>query len=156
MRQHLDLFIIPRVLLFHALCLLFSACHTQPSSSTPRVIFDKVPKADVGGPDKLDTIDGHVTGLQAGQQIVLYARSQELWWIQPFSDQPYTKIQTDSRWRNQTHLGTEYAALLINQGYKPPRTTENLPVPGAGVAAVAITPGRGKMPEPPPVKTLHF
>ena len=156
MRQHLDLFIIPRVLLFHALCLLFSACHTQPSSSTPRVIFDKVPKADVGGPDKLDTIDGHVTGLQAGQQIVLYARSQELWWIQPFSDQPYTKIQTDSRWSNQTHLGTEYAALLINQGYKPPRTTESLPGKGATVVAIAVIKGQGQVPTSPPTKILQF
>jgi len=120
------------------------------------VIFDKVPKADVGGPDKLDTIDGHVTGLQAGQQIVLYARSQELWWIQPFSDQPYTKIQTDSRWSNQTHLGTEYAALLINQGYKPPRTTESLPGKGATVVAIAVIKGQGQVPTSPPTKILQF
>src|SRR5215472_1509249 len=120
-------------------CLLLGACHTRSSSSTPEITFERIPLADVGGPDKLDTIAGHATDVQAGQQIVLYAKSQELWRIQPFTERPYTKIQTDSRWSNQTHLGTEYAALLINPGYKPPRTTENLPVLGAGVAAVAIT-----------------
>src|SRR5215468_8096718 len=114
-----------------AACLLLSACHHQSSSSTsPVIFFDRVPKADVGGPDKVDAIQGHVAGFQAGQQIVLYARSQELWWVQPFSDRPYTTIERGSKWTNQTHLGTEYAALLINRGYKPPRTSESLPAPG--------------------------
>ena len=155
MRRCSDSFTMAQRTLLLAACLVLGACHVKSSSSAPEIIFEKIPIADVGGPEKMDTIAGHATDVQAGQQVVLYAKSQELWWIQPFSEHPYTKIQ-DSRWSNQTHLGTEYAALLINQGYKPPRTTENLPVPGAGVAAVAITPGRGKIPEPPPVKTLHF
>ena len=157
MRQHSNLFIPGQSsLLLLTLCLLFSACHTQTSSSPSTVIFDKVPKADVGGPDKLGTIEGHVTGFQAGQQVVLYAKSQELWWIQPFSDHPYTKIEANLRWSNQIHLGTEYAALLINQGYKPPRTTESLPTIGAGIAAVAVVKGEGQVSSLPPSKTLHF
>src|SRR5262249_53895467 len=143
-------------LLLFVLFLLLSGCHNHSSnSSATAILFDRVPNADIGGPDKLDTLEGHVKGVQPGQQIVLYAKSQELWWIQPFSDRPYTKIQ-GSKWSSQIHLGTEYAALLINQGYKPPRTTENLPAPGAGIAAIAVVKGKGEVPNPPPSKILHF
>jgi hypothetical protein len=156
MRRRSNLFTAAQRTLLLAACLLSAACHTKSSTSTPAITFEKVPIAHLGGPDVLDTISGRATDVQAGQQIVLYAKSRELWWIQPFSEHPYTKVQADSRWSNQIHLGTEYAALLINRGYKPPGTTENLPVLGGGVAAMAITPGRGKESEPDPIKTLHF
>src|SRR5688572_32279754 len=52
------------------------------------------------------------------------------WYIQPFSDRPFTTIQADSTWTNQTHLGTEYAALLVEPGYAPPALTTT--IPGAG------------------------
>ena len=156
MQRFAGLSIAARGTLLLAACVLLSACHTQSSSATPAVLFDKVPNANPGGPDKLDTIEGHTAGVQPGQQIVLYAKSQELWWIQPYSEHPYTKIQADSKWKNETHLGTEYAALLTNPGYKPPPTTESLPAPGAGIAAVTVVKGRGPEPDPVPVKTLHF
>lgn len=149
--------VIAQTLLFVSMCLLLGGCHGKSSPSPSMLIsFDKVPKADVGGPDKLDTIQGHVNGGQPGQQIVLYARSQELWWIQPFADRPFTPIGTDSKWSNQTHLGEQYAALLINKGYKPPRTTETLPAISAGIAAVAVAKGVGEASSPPPTKILHF
>jgi len=156
MRRLSGLFTTAQGALLFAGFLLLGACHSQSPSSTPAIIFDKIPSADIGGPDKVDTIEGHTSGVQAGQQIVLYAKSRELWWVQPFYDRVYTKIQADSRWKSETHLGTEYAALLVNQGYKPPRTTESLPTPGPGIAAVAVVKGQGKMPDPVPVTTLHF
>ena len=116
----------------------------------------KIPPADVGGPDKRDIIEGLATGVQPGQQIVLYARSEELWWVQPFSNRPFTKIQSDSRWKSETHLGTEYAALLVDQGYNPALTAEVLPTVGNGVVAVAVAKGRGPAPPSIPTKTLHF
>ena len=63
----------------------------------------------------MDFIEGRANGAKPGQQIVLYARSG-IWWIQPFATQPFTKIQPDSTWRNSTHLGTEYAAILVEPG----------------------------------------
>ena len=142
--------------LLFAVCLLLDACHSQTPNSVPAVVFDKIPQADIGGPDKIGAIEGHVTGVQAGQQIVLYAKSQELWWVQPFAEKPYTPIQSSSKWSSQTHLGTEYAALLVSPGYKPPRTTETLPAPGPGIASVAVVKGQGQMPEPQPEKIIHF
>src|SRR4029434_6623369 len=53
------------------------------------------------------------------------------------------------------HLGTEYAALLVDAGYRPPVTTESLPQPGGGVVAVARVAGSGAF-MPPPPKTLTF
>jgi hypothetical protein len=81
-----------------------------------------------------------VAGARPEQQIVLYAWSAK-WWVQPFANQPFTKIQPDSRWTNSTHLGSEYAAVLVEPGYHPPATMDVLPVAGAGVIAVASVKG---------------
>ena len=82
---------------------------------------------------------------------MLYSRSGT-WWIQPLITQPFTKIQQSSKWTNETHLGTEYAALLVEPGYRPPPKTDVLPGPGGGVAAVAIVKGQ----KLPPSPSLHF
>ncbi len=86
-------------------------------------------------------------GARPGQQIVLYARSGT-WWVQPLIEQPFTKIQENSKWTNATHLGTEYAALLVEPGYRPPPTTDVLPRPGGAVAAVAVVRGQKLPPSP--------
>jgi hypothetical protein len=138
------------------LCTLLSGCRSRQGDSAPTIEFSRVPPADVGGPDKLDTIEGLATGAQPGQQLVLYARSEEMWWVQPFSNRPFTKIQGDSRWKSETHLGTEYAALLVEQGYNPPQTAEILPSVGAGVVAAKVIKGRGPTPPSKPLKTVRF
>jgi len=137
-------------------CFFFGSCGHQPVTSNADVVFDRVPRADPGGPDNLDTIEGHVTGSKPGQQIVLYAWSEGLWWIQPYTEKPFTVIQGNSRWKSQTHLGREYAALLINPGYRPPLATEDLPAVGVGVVAASVIKGQGPVPSLLPVKTLHF
>jgi hypothetical protein len=40
--------------------------------------------------------------------------------VQPFRRYSYTEIAADGGWENMTHLGSEYAALLIAPGYQPP------------------------------------
>ena len=79
-----------------------------------------------------------------------------MWWIQPNTEKPFTVIQGNSRWKSQTHLGREYAALLVNQGYRPPLATEDLPAVGVGVVAARVIVGQGPVPSLLPVKTLHF
>lgn len=137
-------------------CFFFAGCGRQSVNSAPSIAFDRVPRADRGGPDKLDTIEGHTTGAKPGQRVILYAWSEGMWWIQPIFDKPFTEIQSNSRWKNQTHLGTEYAALLVNPGYQPPLTTEELPPVGPGVMAEKVVQGQGAAPVLLPVKTLHF
>lgn len=122
----------------------------QPQSS---VQITRVPPADPGGPQKLDFIEGSVQGAQPGQQVILYAHSG-IWWVQPFAAQPATKILPDGTWKNSTHLGTEYAALLVDANYHPQTQVGTLPELGNGVNAVAVIKGT---PSPSVVeKTLHF
>lgn len=122
------------------LVLLLGGC-TSSSSVQPAIEITGIPPADKGGTQRLDTIRGRVTGARSEHRVVLYARSGA-WYVQPYADQPFTTIATDSSWNSETHLGTEYAALLVEQGYVPPSFTIELPATGSGVVAVAIVEGR--------------
>ena len=139
---------------FLPLCILLVGCRKGPTNSESQIFFSRVPVADVGGPEITDTIEGRVSPGRADQRIVLYAKSESRWWVQPSAETPFTNIQGDSTWKNKTHLGTDYAALLVNPGYEPPPSTEELPGQGGGVAAVAVVQGQGRDPSPP--KILHF
>jgi hypothetical protein len=108
-------------------------------SAGPTIEFTSVPVAGSGNPEKLSVIKGRVTGAQAGQRIVLYARGETTWWVQPFATHPVTLIQATSKWSSSTHPGTEYAALLVGPDFKPPLTTAVLPT--EGVLASAVTKG---------------
>lgn len=130
-----------RQLLSVGLCLILAGCGGRKTSVGPSIEFTSIPLAGQGGPERLDTIEGQVVGAHPGQRIVLFARWGP-WWVQPLADQPFTRIQPDSRWRNSTHLGTEYAALLVESGYRPQATMDVLPSEGGRVIAVAVTKGR--------------
>src|SRR6266853_5729 len=144
-----------RLSVLFSFCLfLLDAC--QHGLSKPSIEFTKIPVAAVGGLDNMDTIEGRVIGVRPEQRIVLYAKSGGRWWIQPFARDPlFTKIQGDSKWKNVTHLGEEYAALLVDPRYSPPQTTELLPATGGAVAAVVVVKGQTADPSSPP-KMLHF
>lgn len=145
-----------RVLLI-LFCIFASGCHSKPHDVRPSIEFTKVPAADIGGPDKTDTIEGRVKGARAGQQIVLYAKGgDDLWWVQPFTERPFTQIQADASWKGTTHLGTDYAALLVDPGYTPPDTAQILPSSTTGVVVVAVIKGKGPAPPRIPPKTIHF
>ena len=120
--------------------LLLGGCRTPQALTGPHIEFIKVPPADAGGPDKLDLVEGRVIDARPDLQIVLYARSGD-WYVQPFADQPFIQIQADAKWRSSTHLGTEYAALLVEPGFQPASQIEGLPGAGSGVLAVATVKG---------------
>ena len=122
------------------LVLLLGGCASS-SDVQPSIEITDIPPADKGGATQIDTIRGRVTGARSEQQVVLYARSGA-WYVQPYADKQFTKIESDSTWANETHLGTEYAALLVEPGYVPPSLTIAIPTPGSGVIAVAIVEGR--------------
>jgi hypothetical protein len=125
-------------------CILLSSCRSQQLSTQPSIEFTSIPQAGEGGPGKLSVIAGRVTGGSPGQRIVLLARSG-VWWAQPYADRPFTRIQPDSTWSNLTHLGTEYAALLVGQRYRPSPTMASLPGRSADVIAVASVKGTGEL-----------
>ncbi|HUB02718.1 MAG TPA: sensor histidine kinase [Terriglobales bacterium] len=78
-------------------------------------------------------------GAKSGQQIVIYARGATEWWVQPRADEPFTQVDSHSKWSTSTHPGAEYAALLVGPDFQPPATADVLPT--AGVVASAITKG---------------
>jgi len=127
---------------------------TSHSGLKPSIEFDKVPPSAEGGRDRVGTISGHVSGSQPGQQIVIYAQSGP-WWIQPRVETPLIPIQPDSTWSTQTHLGFQYAALLVNPDYRPPPTMDVAPAAGGSVVLVKIVKGTGSMP-PLPTVPLQF
>jgi hypothetical protein len=133
---------------------LLVGCHSKNLPlRKPSLQLTRVPSANPGGPEQLDYIEGRATDAGPDQQIVLYARSG-FWWIQPFKDRPFTKIQADSTWKNSTHLGTEYAALLVEPGYRPESKIATLPKEGPGVVAIATV--AGKTAAPIMSKVIHF
>lgn len=134
-----------------ACCLLLGGCSSKSDVVRPSIQFTRIPPAEVSRADKLDIIQGRVTGARPGQQLVLYVKTGA-WWIQPIANAPLTKIQPDSSWINSTHLGAEYAALLVGPDYRPPATMNELPNAGGDVAAVATAKGAASAPSP----TLQF
>lgn len=106
----------------------------------PSITLTSVPPAEHGGGPTLDRISGRVRNARSEHRVVLFARSGA-WYVQPYADQPLTPIQPDATWVNSTHLGTEYAALLVEPGYTPPAYAAELPHVGNGVAALTIVAG---------------
>jgi hypothetical protein len=142
-------------LVLAALTCALGACRSPQSGVEPSVQFSRLPKADEGGSESRAIIEGRVTGARPGQRIVLFARSGTgVWWVQPFANQPFTAIEAESIWENSTHLGTEYAALLVSPGYRPPETAGKLPDKGGDVLAVATAKGETSL--RPVSRTLHF
>jgi signal transduction histidine kinase len=122
------------------LLVLLSGCGGQQRDGKPTIELTLVPPEDQGGTSTSGTISGRVTGAHPDHRVVLYARSGA-WYIQPYADRPFTTIQADSTWTTQTHLGTEYAALLVEPGYAPPALTMTIPGEGDGIVAVTVKAG---------------
>lgn len=122
------------------LLLLLGGCD-RSNHGQPQIKLTSVPPVHRGGTQDLDVISGRVTGANSEHLVVLYARSGA-WYVQPYADQPFTSIGADSTFHSPTHLGTEYAALLVEPGYAPTSVTLALPTLGGGVLAVAVREGR--------------
>jgi hypothetical protein len=133
---------------------LLGGCRTQKSAHGPVIEFTRIPPAAQGGRERTDVISGRVVGAAPGQRIVVYARSGP-WWVQPWPDKPFLPIQPDHTWSTPTHLGFEYAALLVDPGYEPPPTMDVPPTAGGSVAMVERVKGVGAI-QLAPTKPLKF
>jgi len=129
---------------------LAAGCRTQQAPANPIIEFTKIPPAAQGGRERIDTISGRVTGAKPGQQIVIYAHSGS-WWVQPWPEKALIPIQADSTWSTETHLGFEYAAMLVDPGYHAPATMDVAPTEGGAVQLLKITRGTGPVQYAPTV-----
>ncbi len=123
------------------LCLILQAC------SQSAIQITEIPESGPGGTDKLQRISGRVVGARSGQRVVLYARSGT-WWVQPFARKPFTNIEPDSTFTSDTHLGTEYAALLVDPEFTVLKKTDVLPKVGGAIKAIATVHGRAATTSP--------
>jgi len=143
-----------RAVVLISLCLFLCGCHTSRATSEPSIEFSKIPPAAEGGRERVDSIAGRVIGARPGQRVVVYAKSGP-WWVQPWPDQAFIEIKSEGDWSTPTHLGYEYAALLVEPAYHPPPTMDVAPTKGGAVVAVTIAKGVGSLP-PIPTKSIHF
>lgn len=139
--------------LLAAVGLLSMGCSRQ--DQRPKILFTQVPVADRGGPDRTEVISGKANGAKPGQRVVLYALANR-WYVQPIIEAPFTAIQADNGWTNRTHLGSEYAALLVEPEYQPALQLAALPPTGHGVLAVAVSAGRLRVGLPILLRLLNF
>lgn len=134
------------------LALTLAGC-SSAFQSQPKIEFTRLPAARMGSSEKMDAIEGRVTGARPNQRIVLYAKSGT-WWVQPLRINPFTTIDNHGIWKNRTHFGTEYAALLVDADYIPPAEIDRLPPLGRDVVAIKTAPGTPSRESA--VKRIHF
>jgi hypothetical protein len=88
------------------------------------------------GPDRMEKIAGTASGIRISDCKVVIFSHTDKWYVQPYIDSSDTSIGDDGAWENDTHLGSEYAALLVKSSYKPPSSTGTLPNATGPVLAV--------------------
>src|SRR6266705_5674646 len=125
-------------------CIALTSCQSRHGDTGPSIEFTKVPPAAQGGRERGDKISGRVRNARPKQQIVIYAHSGP-WWVQPRPDHPFIPIKADSTWSTETHLGFEYAALLVEPDYHPQPMMDVAPTQGGSVALATIVKGVGAL-----------
>jgi hypothetical protein len=133
------------ILLLVTVCFSLSGCHQGTNQDVEaKISFTQVPQWNPGDRNQQDVIEGTVSGAREGQRLVIYSKSGGLWWLQPLLTSPFTAILPDQVWRNETHLGTDYAVLLVDSSFHPAAILSQLPKRGQGIAAVAAARGQEK------------
>ncbi|MGA7755808.1 MAG: hypothetical protein WCB05_23460, partial [Candidatus Sulfotelmatobacter sp.] len=131
------------ILKIAGLLLLLTACHESAKPSPePTISFTQVPQRDLGDLNREDVIEGTVSGSRAGQNMVVYSKTGGFWWLQPRLNSPFTPILPDGVWRNEVHLATDYAALLVDSSYQPAPVLTELPKVGHGIETFAASSGQ--------------
>ena len=109
-----------------------------PRAGISEISITQVPLASSkGNPSMLEHIGGNVSGVNPAKfRIVIYAQTNR-WYVQPFAQSPtassITGIKNDGTWGNDTHLGMQYAALLVKPTFEPPEVVDALPSVGGEV-----------------------
>lgn len=94
---------------------------------TPVILIIEIPSQG-GGPDPRGVISGKIEGIKEpnAYRVVVYALTDH-WYVQPTRDDSLTIINNDGTWATQTHLGTSYAALLVDKSFVPPPQPSAIP-----------------------------
>lgn len=111
----------------------------------PEIRITLVPRYDpIGGDPTSEPIEGEVAGVNPQSfRVVIYSYTDRHY-VQPLIAAPFTTISQDLKFRNWTHTGTLYSAILVRRTFTPPSKTWSLPEVGGDVVAVTSVTGRKK------------
>jgi hypothetical protein len=114
--------------------------HAEPIT----IGITQVPQSG-SGEDTMGTIAGSVKGIADPRQyrVVVYAFSDNVWYVQPQADQLFTMIQADGSWSTDTHLGSDYASLVVRPTFQARAQSGSLP---GGVDVIATARVKGRQP----------
>lgn len=107
----------------------------EEEDSRIRITVDRLPPYG-SGPDSWGVISGRVYGADPRKHCVIVYAGTDHWYIQPYRNNYYTRIESDGTWRTGTHLGYEYAILVTEKTYKATADIDSLPPPGGKILAV--------------------
>jgi hypothetical protein len=135
-----------KLLFLTMLTLLVTAAFlsAQNTGSSPKIAITGIPHAGQGGPGPTEEISGTASGPNLRDlRVVIYAYAGGQWWVQPTVANPMTSIDASSgKWETDTHLGRNYAALLVRSSYKAPATSDSIPAVGGDVLATDTVAGK--------------
>jgi hypothetical protein len=121
----------------------YAAAQCSASPVGIRLEIMTVPPAGEGGPEETGSIAGTTAGVTAqSARLVIYAHSGDRWWVQPLAAAPFTEIRVDGQWQTTTHLGFEYAVLVVDKSYSPEAQRFTIPAIGGCVWALITVKGR--------------
>jgi hypothetical protein len=109
----------------------------ETDSAKPSIQITEVPPKGAG-PDRVERIAGTVNGVNIKECKVIVFAHGDTWYVQPYIESPDTEIRDSNTWQTDTHLGSQYAALLVKSSYKPPSTTGRLPDVGGPILAIDV------------------
>lgn len=110
---------------------------TEKNTTKPEIQITEVPPKGAG-PDKVERIAGTVGGVNIKESKVIVFAHTDTWYVQPYIEGSDTEIKDSNTWHTDTHLGSQYAALLVKNSYKPPTTTGRLPEVGGPILALVV------------------
>jgi len=108
-----------------------------------RITITEIPPSGTGGAETRANISGTVSGeLSNDLRVLVYARAEGRWYIQPLS-QSFHTVAADHTWSTWTHVGSDYAAILVLPEYIAIRILDNIPEVNEGILARAVVRGSG-------------
>jgi len=112
-------------------------CSSGADTTKPGIQITEVPPKGAG-PDRVERIAGTVSGVDGKECKVIVFAHTDTWYVQPYIEASNTEIKDSTTWQTDTHLGSQYAALLVKNSYGPPTTTGRLPDVGGPILASVV------------------